>query len=269
MSLVRDGIPAAPGIVIAPARVLRWEVPRVPHGATVPAERVEDEVQRFVDACQWAQERIRELQRRTADKMGEVEAQIFEPQLLMLEDVDLVQGTIGYIRENHLTAERAFEWRVLEWESALSHSSHPMVLDRLNDLADVQNRVQRRLMALPDPDIGSRAADHKHVILVARELTPSITVQLDPEHVIGIATDLGTRTSHSAILARSLDIPCVVSLGDLSDQVRDGQEVILDGRSGRVIVNPTEQDTAAYRERDFAIREWEQELVLLAHMPSM
>ncbi|HEX8905666.1 MAG TPA: phosphoenolpyruvate--protein phosphotransferase [Longimicrobiaceae bacterium] len=267
MSLVRDGIPAAPGIVIAPARVLRWEVPRVPHGATVPPDRVEHEVARFVDACEWAKGRIRELQQRTAEKMGEVEAQIFEPQILMLEDADLVQGTVGYIRENHLIAERAFEWRVLEWESALSHSSHPMVLDRLNDLADVQNRVQRRLMDLPDPDISARA-EHKHVILVARELTPSLTVQLDPEHVIGIATDLGTRTSHSAILARSLDIPCVVSLGDLSDQVRDGQEVILDGRTGRVIVDPSPEETGAYRERDFAVREWEQELVLLAHLPA-
>ncbi|MFL5540246.1 MAG: PEP-utilizing enzyme, partial [Longimicrobiaceae bacterium] len=266
MSLVRDGIPAAPGIVIAPARVLRWEVPRVPHGATIGADRVDDEVQRFLDACTWAQGRIRELQARTAAAMGEVEAQIFEPQLLMLEDADLVQGTVATIRENHLSAERAFEWRVLEWESQLSHSSHPMVLDRLNDLADVQARVLRRLLDLPDPDLSSRGG-HKHVILVARELTPSITVQLDPEHVIGIATDKGTRTSHSAILARSLDIPCVVSLGDLSEQVRDGQEVILDGRTGRVIVEPSPEDTAGYRQRDFAIREWEQELVLLAHMP--
>jgi phosphotransferase system enzyme I (PtsI) len=267
VSLVRDGIPAAPGIVIAPARVLRWEVPRVPHGATIAADQVEAEVARFLDACDWAKGRIRELQKRTAEAMGEVEAQIFEPQILMLEDADLLQGTIGYVRENHLPAERAFEWRVLEWESALSHSSHPMVLDRLNDLADVQSRVLRRLMGLSDPDLSNRT-EHRHVILVARELTPSITVQLDPDHVIGIATDKGTRTSHSAILARSLDIPCVVSLGDLSEQVRDGQQVILDGRSGRVIVDPSGGETDAYRQRDFAIREWEQELVLLAHMPA-
>jgi phosphotransferase system enzyme I (PtsI) len=267
LSLLREGIPAAPGIVIAPARVLRWEVPRVPHGATVPPSRVEAEVERFLEACQWAKGRIRELQARTVQKMGEVEAQIFEPQVLMLEDADLLQGTIGYIRENHLTAERAFEWRVLEWESALSHTSHPMVLDRLNDLADVQTRVLRRLMDLPDPDVTHRS-DERTVILVARELTPSITVQLDPEYVVGIATDLGTRTSHSAILARSLDIPCVVSVGGLSEQVKDGDELILDGRTGRVIVSPTEEEKGQYRQRDFAIREWEQELVLLAHLPS-
>ena len=266
MTLVRDGIPSAPGIVIARARVLRWEVPRVPHGVTVAPDQVEREVERFREACEFARERIRELQARTAEAMGPVEAQIFEPQVLMLEDADLVQGTISYIRESHLTAERAFEWRVLEWESALSHTSHPMVLDRLNDLADVQTRVLRRLMNLPDPELGAR--DHGPVVLIARELTPSITVQLDRRHVVGLATDRGTRTSHSSILARSLDIPCVVALGDLSEQVKEGDEIILDGRTGRVIVSPSEEEKRAYRERDFQVREWEQELVLLAHLPA-
>jgi phosphotransferase system enzyme I (PtsI) len=263
---VRDGIPSAPGIVIAHARVLRWEVPRVQHGATVAPDQVEAEITRFLEACDWAKARIRELQARTAQTMGEVEAQIFEPQVLMLEDADLIQGTVAYIRENTLAAERAFEWRVLEWESAMSHTSHPMVLDRLNDLADVQTRVLRRLMRLEDPEIGAR--DKQQVILVARELTPSITVQLDRRTVVGIATDKGTRTSHSSILARSLDIPCVVALGDLSESVRDGDELILDGRAGRVIINPTEEEKNAYRTRDFQVREWEQELVLLAHLPS-
>ena len=268
MSVVRDGIPAAPGIVIAPARVLRWEVPRVPHGATIAPDQVDAEVRRFLEACAYAQDRIRAVQARAQAKVGEVEARIFDPQVLMLEDADLVQGTIGYIRENHVIAERAFEWRVLEWESALSHSSHPMIIDRLADLADVQARVLRRLMGMPDPDLAARV-DGDRVILVAHELTPSITVQLDPRHVIGIATDLGTRTSHSAILARSLDIPCVVSLGNLSETVRDGDELILDGRQGRVVVAPTDEEKDAYRQRDYLVREWEQELVLLAHLPPL
>jgi phosphotransferase system enzyme I (PtsI) len=268
VSVVRDGIPAAPGIVIAPARVLRWEVPRVPHGASVPPDGVEAEVQRFLDACAYAQERIRAVQERTAATVGEVEARIFDPQVLMLEDADLVQGTIGYIRENHVMAERAFEWRVLEWESALSHSSHPMIIDRLADLADIQARVLRRLMGMPDPDLAARV-DGDKVILIAHELTPSVTVQLDPRHVIGIATDLGTRTSHSAILARSLDIPCVVSLGNVSETVRDGDEMILDGRQGRVVISPSEEEKETYRQRDYVVREWEQELVLLAHLPAV
>jgi phosphoenolpyruvate-protein phosphotransferase (PTS system enzyme I) len=262
---VREGIPASPGIVLGPARVLRWEVPAVPRGAGIPAERVAAEIARFEEACEWAKAHIRELQHDTHERLGSVEAQIFEPQLLMLEDPELIEGTIAYIRENFLSAERAFEWRVLEWEAQWSHSSHPMVMDRLNDLADVQSRVLRRLLGLPEPDLDALTGG-EHAILVVRDLTPSLTAQLRDRRIIGIAMDAGTRTSHSAILARSLHIPAVVSLGDLSQQVHNGDGLALDGRTGRVIVHPSEEDRHALRERDFKIREWEQELLLLAHL---
>ncbi len=267
MDRIRDGIPASPGIVIGRARVLRLETPPVPHGGGVPPESVEDEVRRFQDACQWVAARIRELQEYTREALGEVEAQIFEPQILMLEDVDLVGGTITYIRENHLTAERAFEWRVLEWEAQWSHTGHHMVLDKLNDLADVQARVLRRLLGINEPELRSLVGDEQ-VILIARDLTPSIAAQLDTSRVIGLAMDAGTRTSHSSILARSLKLPAVVSLGDLSEEIRTGQEVILDGRNGRIVVDPTEEEKSSYRELDFQSREWEQELLLLAHLES-
>ncbi|HEV2131212.1 MAG TPA: phosphoenolpyruvate-utilizing N-terminal domain-containing protein, partial [Longimicrobiaceae bacterium] len=268
MSLTHEGIAASPGIVIGPARVLRWEPPQVSHSGSIDADQVETEIARFVDACAMARERIRALQQRTLEQMGAVEAQIFEPQLLMLEDPELVGGTITYIRENHLSAERAFEWRVLEWQAQWAHTAHPMVLDKLNDLADIQARVLRCLLGLPDPDVRSISGDER-VILVVRDLTPSVTVQLDRSRIMGVAMDAGTRTSHSAILARARGIPAVVSLGRLSEEVRNGDELILDGRTGRVIVSPREEERQAYRERDFQIREWEQELLLLAHLDAI
>ncbi|MGI9179764.1 MAG: phosphoenolpyruvate--protein phosphotransferase [Longimicrobiaceae bacterium] len=268
MSSTYDGIAASPGIVIGPARVLRWETPQVSHGGSIEPDQTETEIARFLDACGKARERTRDLQQRTLERMGAVEAQIFEPQLLMLEDPELVGGTITYIRENHLSAERAFEWRVLEWEARWSHTAHPMVLDKLNDLADIQGRVLRCLLDLPDPDVRTFSGGER-VILVVRDLTPSVTVQLDRSRVLGIAMDAGTRTSHSAILARALGIPAVVSLGRLSEEVRTGDELILDGRTGRVIVSPGEAERQAYRERDFQIREWEQELLLLAHLDAV
>src|SRR5690606_31920526 len=117
----------------------------------------------------------------------------------------------------------------------------------LNDLADVQARVLRRLLGVPDPELESMVGDEK-VVVVARDLTPSIAAQLDPARVVGLATDAGTRTSHSSILARSLKSPAVVSLGSLSEEVRSGDEVILDGRSGKVIVLPTEEEKQRFRE---------------------
>ncbi|HSJ30839.1 MAG TPA: phosphoenolpyruvate--protein phosphotransferase [Longimicrobiales bacterium] len=267
MKLVRDGIPASPGIVVGTAYVLRWEIPRVPH-VTVAGSAVEGEVARFHEARDWAQSRIREIQENTEQRLGYVEAQIFEPQILMLEDSDLVDGTVAYIRENHLSASRAFELRMLEFHSEWSRSGHPMIMDRINDLTDIQMRVIRRLLGIEDPELNLSEFDEP-VILIARDLTPTITVQLDRERILGLATDAGTRTSHSAILARSLNLPAVVSLGDLSELVQTGQQVVLDGRAGRVIVEPSESERRIYRDRDIRIREWEQELMLLAHLEAV
>jgi phosphotransferase system enzyme I (PtsI) len=267
LTRVREGIPASPGIVIGRARVLRLEVPPVPHGGGIALEDVDAEIARFKAACDTVRGQIRKVQEHAREHLGSVEAQIFEPQILMLEDADLIGGTISYIRDNHLTAERAFEWRVLEWEAQWSHTAHPMVMDKLNDLADVQSRVLRCLMGLPEPEIGSIIGDER-VILVTRDLTPSLASQLDTSRVVGLATDSGTRASHSSILARSLKIPAVVSLDTLSDEVRTGDELILDGRTGRVIIEPGEEEKESYRELDFHIREWEQELLLLAHLDS-
>lgn len=264
-SIAWDGIPASPGIVIGHARVLRMEAPPVPHSGAVSEGEVEAEVARFREACDVVQQQIRRLQAATRARLGDVEAQIFEPQFLMLEDEELIGGTERYIRDNHLLAERAFEWRVLEWEAQWSHTAHPMVLDRLNDLHDVQGRVLRHLLGIPEPELDDLTGDEK-VIVVAHDLTPSIAAQLNPARVLGLATEAGTRTSHSSILARSLQIPCVVSLAGLPEQVQDGDEMILDGRNGRVLLHPTAAEKARYRELDFQMREWEQELLLLAHL---
>jgi hypothetical protein len=118
----------------------------------------------------------------TEERLGPVEARIFEPQLLMLDDDELSRGRLRYIRENRLTAARAFEWRMLELQALWIRTANPMVLDRLNDLEDLQVRLLHRLLDLPDPgDLARRRGDPP--IVVARNLTPSLTVQMDPETV--------------------------------------------------------------------------------------
>lgn len=267
MGLVRDGIPASAGIVIAPAHVVQWELPKVPHEA-LEEHQIDAEVERFHLAREAVKARIREIQAQTAERLGSVEAYIFEPQLLMLDDAELVDGAVGYIRDNRLTAARAFELRTLEFRSEWRRTGHPMLLDRLNDLLDVELRMLRRLLDLEDPDFSLKELDRR-VILVARDLTPSLTVQLDRDFVIGLATDAGSRTSHSAILSRALELPAVVGLRDLSETVGTGEELILDGRAGRVIVKPTDEEKALFRERDIRVREWEQELLLLTHLEAV
>jgi phosphotransferase system enzyme I (PtsI) len=266
MSLIWDGIPASPGISIGRALVMHVDRPRVPH-ETVSTDRVEGEVTRFHEAREWTRNRVQEIRDETAERLGPVEAQIFEAQMVMLDDVDLIRGTESYIRDNHLSAARALELQMLEFQSQWRETEQPMVMDRLNDLVDVETRLVRHLMGHDDPD---RALDgiEEPVIVVARELTPSMTVQLDRTAVRGLATDLGTRTSHSAILARALQIPAVVGLADLSRRVESGQEIILDGRVGRVVVDPEAAERERYEERDMQVREWEKELGQLAHLES-
>ena len=264
--LVRDGIPASPGIVIGPARVVGWEPPRIPHETIDPAD-IDPEIARFHEARETARAELRELMEYTARRLGSVEAQIFEPQLLMLDDVELVDRTVDYIRENRLSAPRAFALRLLEFRSEWRGSGHPMVMDRLNDLMDIEIRILRALMGLEHTELLAPGAEKS--IIVARELTPSLTVQLDRDAVLGVAIDAGSRTSHSAIIARALEIPAVVGLADLAEQIRSGDQLILDGREGRVIVNPTAEKRELYRERDIRVREWEQELILLAHLESL
>jgi phosphoenolpyruvate-protein phosphotransferase (PTS system enzyme I) len=261
VSRIHDGLPASEGISFGRVRILEWEIPDVPH-VTVTAEEVEGEVARFNEARAWSRERLQEVQDQVARRLGAMEARIFDPQLLMLDDVEVVEGTIRYIRENRLSASRAFQWRMLELQNQWVRTANPMVLDRLNDLEDLEIRVLRRLMGLPDA--GEVTSDGDAVIVVARNLTPTLVVQLDPERVRGLATDQGTRTSHWAILARSLEIPAVVGLVDISRHAVEGEEAILDGRIGRVVLDPTDRDEAIYRDRQVRIEAWERELAQLS-----
>lgn len=263
MVLFRDGTAGAPGIVIGPVRVVRWEIPDVPH-TNVPDHEVDSEIELFRRVRTSARKRLEEIRDRTARKLGKVEARIFDPQLLMLDDPALVEGTERYIRENHLSAARAFSLQVLQFQSAWRRTAHPMMMDRLNDLLDVEMRVLCGLLGRAPPDLIPNHEQRKFV-LVVRELTPTITAQLDPSSVLGIAMDRGTRTSHSLILARAMNLPTVLNLGDITELVKDGDEIILDGRGGRVLISPTHEDKSVYRERESKAREWEQELLLLAH----
>ena len=230
MTLILDGSPASEGISAGKVFHLEWGMPIVPH-VTIDDSRAEAEVERFQAVRAWAKERLAQLQASTEARLGPVEARIFEPQILMLDDSEVVDGTMRYIRENRLSAERAFEWRMLELREMWSRTSNPMVLDRLNDLEDLVIRVLHRLLGHHDPTDLQGMDDG--VIVVASDLTPSLTVHLDPEKVLGVATDRGTRTAHWAILARSLEIPAVVGLGDVTKQAREGQHAIVDGRIGR------------------------------------
>jgi len=127
VSWMLHGIGASPGRALGPALRAAWDVPGVPH-RTIAADRVGAEVERFEQARSWARQRILQIQAETSERIGVVEGKIFEAQALMLDDPDLIAGTLSYIRENFLPAERAFDWRLLEIRSRLADTAHVMAL---------------------------------------------------------------------------------------------------------------------------------------------
>ena len=243
------GVPASPGIVFGTVYLLRWEVPEVRH-RIVADDELEAERARFRAAVEQARERLRQVRDRAERRAGIEEAAIFDVQLSMLQDVELLAGTERYIEQN-LAAETAFDVVMNEWRKNFARHAQPMVRERVGDLTDVHIRVLTLLLGLPDHDPVD-VPKGAGAILVTHDLTPSLTVQLDPEAIAGIATDAGTRTSHVAILARSLGLPAVVGLRDAVTRLsgRTGRDrAVLDGSTGTLIIAPSEAEEEAYRRR--------------------
>jgi phosphotransferase system enzyme I (PtsI) len=240
------GVSASPGIVSGTVHLLRWEVPEVPSRLVSDAE-VAGELQRLRDAVTAAIERLRVVQARAEANAGPAEAAIFEVQVAMLEDPSLQESIEALIRQN-LAAEKAVDLVLLEWRERFGRSTNPLMRERASDLIDVQIRLLTLLLGLPDHDPVDLAPGDG-VIMVTHDLTPSLTVQLDRRAIVGIATDAGTRTSHVAILARSLGLPAVVGLLDATQRVRTGDRVILDATNGILLPKPTAAELSAFADR--------------------
>jgi len=237
------GIGASPGIAVGTVQLLRWEVPDVPH-RIISDDSIPAEFERFSQAIERAKERLRQIRTRVETTVGREEAAIFEVQLSILEDPDLARGVRELIHQN-IAAEKAFDIQMLESRQRFARAASPMVRERVGDLTDVHIRVLSLLLGHDPIDLSSGES----AILVTHDLTPSLTVQLDRKSIVAIATDAGTRTSHVAILARSLNLPAIVGLRTATDQLKGGERAILDGSTGVLAIEPSHADIESYRER--------------------
>jgi len=232
------GIGVSPGIAVGPVVVVRWALPEVPH-RVVPRSQVEREIRRLRAAIKDVKRHLAELRDRTVDRAGVDEARIFDAQILMLEDRVFTGGVAELIRENHLTAEKAFEFKTLEVRDLWTGVGSPLLKERLADVTGVAIRVIQHLMHRGE-DLWEGISQPS--IVVAKELSPGLTVQLDREHVIGLISEEGTRTSHAAILAHSIGIPAIFGLRHAVERIRPGTTVILDGTRGTVLLDPTPEE---------------------------
>jgi len=231
------GIGVSPGIAMGPTVTVRWALPEVPH-RVVPRTQVEKEVRRLRAALKDVRGQLTELRAKAEDRAGVDEARIFDAQILMLEDKDFISGVAELIRENHLTAEKAFEFKTLEVRDLWTAAGNPLLKERLADLTGVAIRIIQHLMHKQgSSDVWESLSEPS--IIVARELSPGLTVQLDRDHVVGLISEEGTRTSHAAILAHSIGIPAIFGLRGAVARIPAGTKAILDGTQGTVLLNPT------------------------------
>ena len=244
MSRIVEGMGASAGRALGPVRWIDWDIPLVPH-RTISPEEVEKEVERFGQARARALEHVSHLQAETTRRIGPFEGKVFESQAMMIEDPDLIRGTLSYIRDNFVCAERAFDWQALEMRIRMQESAHAMLVDRLADLHDVRLRVLSHLLGRGDPsDLVTEGEEP--AVLVGNELPPSIAARLDPERVLGVVLSGGSRGAHGVILARALGIPVVVAVGVALESIADSDRLLVDGRTGEIRINPSPQEVEGF-----------------------
>ena len=251
------GTGASPGIALGKALV-------VEHKELVIEKRtindVDAEIAKLREAIQVSKTELEKVKEKAAKELGEAEAEIFGAHLLVLEDPELTGAAESKIADEKVNADFALN-EIKEMFVAMFESmDNEYMRERAADIKDVTNRVLRHLLGIKVVDL---SALDEEVVLVAHDLTPSDTATMNKKMVLGFLTNIGGRTSHTAIMARTLEIVAVVGLTDITENVKDGDFVVFNGDTGEVIINPDEETKAAYAAKKQAFEEEKKALELL------
>jgi len=259
------GISAASGYALGIAFLLQDQQLEVVK-SEVPKDHLDSEILRFEEALGKSAQQLEAIKERTRQTMGADEAEIFAAHIMVLEDPEYS----GAIKDLIRTEARNAEWAIQEvtdrFLKLFADMDNEYIRERAADLKDVSNRLLRYLLGIKSQSLSEIT---EKVILFSHDLTPSDTAQLDKDKVVGIVTNIGGRTSHSAIMARSMEIPAVVGLQDLVEKMKAGDFVIVDGSEGKVFVNPSEDLIQRYKEKQTGYEAQRQELKKLVSQPSM
>ena len=259
------GIPASPGIVFGKALVLKEEK-IVLDTQKISEDQVETEVARFYAGREAAVEQLNSIHQRALKSLGEEKAAIFEGHLMILEDEELEEEIIDYLRSNKVNASVAASKIIDQQVEMLSEIDDEYLKERAGDIRDIGNRLIKNILGMHIVDLGDITEES---ILVAYDLTPSETAQLNLEKVLGFITDIGGRTSHTSIMARSLELPAIVGTNDVTARVNTGDYLILDAVNNRVYVNPTQAEIDELKTLEAKLAEEKAELAKLKDLPAV
>jgi phosphotransferase system enzyme I (PtsI) len=239
-----EGLGVSPGMACGKIHVVRDDLDDVVRYRIAPSQ-IPDEIGRFETALIQTRMQILEMQQRIAESIGAKDAAIFDAHLLVVEDRTLIDEVLRKLETDLCNVEWVFQEVATRYAETLNKIDDPYLRERALDIQDVTKRVIRNLQGKAPKTFLALSESH---ILVAHNLTPSDTASINRSNVLGLATDLGSRTSHAAILARSLNIPAVVGLHDITTKLETGQHVLLDGSDGMLVIDPTPKTVAHYVE---------------------
>ena len=260
-----SGIPASPGIVFGKALVLKEEK-IVLDMQKIKDSQVDEEIARFYAGREATVEQLNSIKERAYQSLGEEKAAIFEGHLMILEDEELEEEIIDYLRSNHVNAAVAANVVIDQQIAILSEIDDEYLKERAGDIRDIGNRLIKNILGMHIVDLGEI---NEEAILVAYDLTPSETAQLNLDKVLGFVTDIGGRTSHTSIMARSLELPAIVGTNNVTELVNTGDFLILDALNNVVYVNPSQEDIQRLKALQAKLADEKAELAKLKDLPAL
>lgn len=263
--IVLKGIPAAPGIASGSAFILDKQefiiAPRVILEKEVPIE-----IARFEESLLKTQEEILEIQKNIESTIGKQHAKIFDAHLLVLKDKELIDEVIRRIEDEKLSSEYIFSEVLKKYASIFSKIEDEYLRERMGDISDVGRRVLKNL--IDETKLHELEDLTEDLILISHDISPSDTASMYKKNIIAFATDVGGKTSHTAIMAKSLGVPAVVSLKDATLRIHNQDQVIVDGRKGLVIIHPAEETKKYYKIAQSRIQEYQEKFQEIKSLPS-
>ncbi|PJG58076.1 phosphoenolpyruvate-protein phosphotransferase PtsI [Aeromonas cavernicola] len=260
-----SGILASPGIAFGKALLLKEDEIVINQGK-IPTEQIDAEINRFLEARTKSAAQLEAIKEMAGRTFGEEKEAIFEGHIMLLEDEELEGDIRSFIKENKASADKAIYEVIEQYAKMMAELDDPYLRERATDFRDIGTRLVKNVLGIA---VVNLSTIDEEVILVAKDLTPSETAQINLKYVLGFVTDIGGRTSHTSIMARSLELPAIVGTNDITARVNNGDLLILDGINNQIIVNPTAEQLTEAKQFQAQFQAEKDELAKLKDLPAI
>ncbi len=260
-----SGILASPGIAFGKALLLKEDEIVINQGK-ISADQIDAEMNRFLEARTKSATQLEAIKEMAGRTFGEEKEAIFEGHIMLLEDEELEGDIKSFIKENKASADKAIYEVIEQYAKMMAELDDPYLRERATDFRDIGTRLVKNVLGIA---VVNLSTIDEEVILVAKDLTPSETAQINLKYVLGFVTDIGGRTSHTSIMARSLELPAVVGTNDITERVKNGDMLVLDAINNQIIINPTAEQLTEAKKFQAQFQAEKDELAKLKDLPAI